>query len=252
MKAKTKPLPAIPASVPSANEPNFWQRYGLAGLALCALTLLAYANSFTAGFTLDNQFLLLHDPRIREISAEKIGQIFDHTYWWPNGEAGLYRPLTTLSYLFNYAVLGNGGQAAGYHWINLFLHEVNVLLVFALTLRLLRNFKTSSAIAAVWAVHPVLTESVTNIVGRSDLLAATSVLGGFLIYLKAREVAGIRRIGWLAGLTAITLVGVFSKESAVVLPGVIVLYEVTYWQGRKVVALLWGGLATGMPVAAML
>src|SRR5438477_2917472 len=84
--------------------------------ALTVLTLLAFSNSFTAGFTLDNKGLLLEDPKIRELSGENVDLILQHTYWWPRGEAGLYRPLTTLSYLFNYAILGNADQPEGYHW----------------------------------------------------------------------------------------------------------------------------------------
>ena len=44
--------------------------------------------------------------------------------------AGLYRPFTTLSYLLNYAVLGNGPRPTGYHWVNLAIHEANVALVY--------------------------------------------------------------------------------------------------------------------------
>src|SRR6267378_4485618 len=85
-------------------------------LALCLLTLLAYSNSFTAGFTLDNRGLILEDTRIRDASPENLALIFQHTYWWPYGESGLYRPVTTLSYLFNYAILGGAASPAGYHW----------------------------------------------------------------------------------------------------------------------------------------
>ena|SRR5437016_1159320 len=136
----------------------------LAGFALIALTALAFSNSFSSGLTLDNQVLVTGDPRIREVTSQNIGQIFAHTFWWPNGEAGIYRPLATLSYLVNYAILGNGSQPAGYHWINFLLHAVNVLLVFALMLRLLGGFRLPLFIAGLWAVHPVLIESVTNIV----------------------------------------------------------------------------------------
>ncbi|OLD12616.1 MAG: hypothetical protein AUJ01_16030 [Acidobacteria bacterium 13_1_40CM_3_65_5] len=48
--------------------------------------------------------------------------------------------------------------------------------------------------AALWAVHPLSTEAVTNIVGRADLLAAFGGLAGFLSYLHARESAGSRRL----------------------------------------------------------
>jgi tetratricopeptide (TPR) repeat protein len=222
-----------------------------AAAALCALTLAAYSNSFSSGFVFDNKGLLLEDPRIREATADNVGLILQHTYWWPYGESGLYRPLGTLSYLFNYAVLGNGEHPEGYHWINLLLHLGNVLLVYALARRLLKNFWPPVLVAALWAVHPVLTESVTNIVGRVDLLAAMAVLSGFLIYLKSTEAQGAQRwiwLGmWLAALMAVTFVGVFSKESAVVILGVIVLYELVWWRERRNLRGLFFGCAAIAP-----
>ena len=224
------------------------------------LTLLAFSNSFSAGLALDNQLLITGDPRIQDDSAGNVSQIFQHTFWWPNGEAGIYRPLTTLSYLFNYAILGNGAHPAGYHWINLLLHTGNVLLVFALSLRLFtrapdRAFPLALSTAALWAVHPVLTESVTNIVGRADLLAGMAVLAGFWMYLKSAESAGSRRLAWLTGLAAATTAGVFSKESAVVLPGVIVLYEIAFHFSEaraRLRSILLGCAATILPIALML
>jgi tetratricopeptide (TPR) repeat protein len=229
------------------------RRHLIVAAGLCALTLLAYSNSFGAGFTMDNRGLLLEDPRIREATAQNLGSIFQHTYWWPYGESGLYRPFTTLTYLFNYAVLGNADQPAGYHWINLLLHAANVLLVYALGLRLLRRFWPAVLLAAVWAVHPVLTESVTNMVGRADLLAGMAVLGGFLMYLKSADATGARRWGWLAGLMAAATLGVFSKESAVTLLGVIALYELAWWkERRRTGALLLGCLAVAPAIEALL
>ena len=216
---------------PPAPEPHPFQldrwRSGLAAAALALLTFLAFSNSFSAGFILDSKALLLQDPRIRELTGENIRLILQHTYWWPIAEAGLYRPFTTLSYLFNYSVLGNANQPAGYHWVNFLLHLGNVFLVFALARRLLGELWPAFFAAALWAVHPVQTESVTNMIGRSDLLAALAVLSGFLMYLKGTESAGWRRFAWLAGLMAVTTLGVFSKESGVVIVGVIALYELT-------------------------
>jgi tetratricopeptide (TPR) repeat protein len=266
---------------------------------LALLTFLAFSNSFSAGFILDNAGLLLRDPRIRELTVENIRLILHHTYWWPTGEAGLYRPFTTLTYLLNYAVLGNAHDPTGYHCLNLLLHLGNVFLVYALARRLipsdylhsdylasdyltsdcaerssanprpqsfaLRNPKAGNPegrnpggqaaffTAALWAVHPVLTESVTNMIGRSDLLSALAILSGFLMYLKSAESAGWRRLAWLAGLMGVTTVGVFSKESAVAIVGVIGLYELTWWKKRKQGrALLLGCVATLLPIAAML
>jgi tetratricopeptide (TPR) repeat protein len=248
-----KPKILQPADKPVPRTAQDYKRHLLAGFALCVLTLLAYSNSFQSGFVLDNQGLLL-DPRIREATSENFALIFRHTYWWPNGEAGLYRPFTTLSYLFNYAIMGDRDQIAGYHSINLVLHLGNVLLAYALALRLVRRFWPSVFVAAVWAVHPLLTESVTNIVGRADLLAAMAVLTGFLMYLKSAEAGStLARVSWLAGLAAVTAVGVFSKESAVAILPLIVLYELLCWRKRpQHRALTFGCIATLVPIAVML
>jgi hypothetical protein len=200
-------------------------------VALCLLVIAVYANGFGNGIAGDIRGLL-QDTRVHTVSAENLGLTFTHTYWWPYGESGLYRPFTTLSYLFNYAVLGGGENAAGYHAVNLLLHCLNVLLVWVLARRLGMAEWPAVFLAAIWAVHPVLTESVTNLAGRPDLLAGACVLGGFLCYLEKR---------WWA-LGAVTLVGAMSKESAVVLLGIVVLYEICFGNWRN---LLW-------PVVAML
>lgn len=229
-----------------------YHRHLLALAALITLTLLAYSNSFQAGFVLDNQGLL-NDPRIREVTSENIALIFHRSYWWPAGEAGLYRPFTTLSYLFNYAVLGGRNQPAGYHAVNLILHLGNVLLAYALALRLIRRFWPPVFIAALWAVHPALTESVTNIVGRADLLAAMGVLSGFLMYLKGRESVGLPRVAWLTGVAGATTIGAFSKESAVAILPLLVLYEMVWWNERpNRRPMIFGWLAALAPIALML
>jgi len=257
--AKPAVAPSPQASIPAAS-PLFQPRVRLLAFpALVLLTWLVFSNSFTTGFALDNQMAILHDARIQQATVDNVNRILLHTYWWPNGESGLYRPLTTLSYMWNYAVLGNANRPAGYHWVNLSLHAANVLMVFLLALMLLkegpRRFPLACAIAGLWAVHPVMTESVTNIVGRADLLAGAAVLGGFLLYLKAAASRGWRRIPWLAGLSFATLVGVFSKESAIVLPAIIVLYELLC-RGRGKVFPWWrliaASVAMGLPIALML
>jgi protein O-mannosyl-transferase len=229
------------------------RRHLLALLALAALTVAAFSNSFASGFILDNRGLLL-DPRVHQATAENIALIFRHTYWWPTGEAGLYRPITTLSYLFNYAVLGDGEQPAGYHLINVLLHLANVWLAYALALRLIRKFWPAVFIAGLWAVHPALTESVTNIVGRADLMAGLAVLSGFLMYLKSTETSGTARSLWIGALALVTTIGVFSKESAVAIFPLIILYELVWWKERPPHrrAFVLGSLATLLPIAGLL
>ena len=153
--------------------------------------------------------------------------------------SGLYRPLTTLSYLFNYAVLGNGTHPAGYHLLNLLLQAIDVALVYLVGLAIFEEIAPAFALAAIWSVHPLLTESVTNIVGRSDQLAAFGVLAGLLLHIRAGSAAGRRKLRYLAALALVVGIGMFSKESAIVVLAAMALYDLAY-PGRKV-----GGRAAG-------
>ena len=204
------------------------RRHALAFALLGGLVLAAYANSFQTGFPFDNQGVILEDQRVQAVNAGNLSQIFHQNYWGVYWESGLYRPVTTLSYLFNYAILGNGGRPLGYHLVNYLLHVANAYLVYLLALLLLENFWQALFTAALWALHPVLTESVTNIVGRADELAALAVLGALLLYIRSTGVQGRRKLPYLLGMMLLTAVGVFSKESAVAVAAMVALYDFTY------------------------
>ncbi len=228
-------------------------RYALLGAALCALTILAYSNSFSAGFAFDNKPLILEDQRVHAATSENLDLILHRTYWWPRAEAGLYRPVTTLSYLLNYAVLGNAEKPFGYHCFNLLLQIANVLLVYLLAAHFIRKLWPPVFVAALWAAHPLLTESVTNIVGRADLLSGLGILGGLLLYIRGARAKGLARVACLAGLLCASALAAFSKESGVVLCGLIVLIEACWWtKGRSPRSLLYGLLAALPPALWML
>jgi hypothetical protein len=101
------------------------------------------------------------------------------------------------------------------------------------------------ALAAVWAVHPVLTESVTNIVGRADLLAAFGVLAGLLCHIHGGAASPRRKLAWLSGLALAATIGLFSKESAVVLLAAMVIYDLAFHQTWRTRAA--GYLALAVP-----
>jgi tetratricopeptide (TPR) repeat protein len=226
--------PAAPAAA-EARSRLVWRPHLARLAAIWLLTLAAYSNSFRAGLVFDNGVIIARDTRIRAATAENLRLIFSTEYWSTNNSTGLYRPFTTLSYLFNWAVLGNGDSPAGYHWVDFGLHALNIALVYALGLLLFGEGAgaMAGAMAALWAVHPVLTESVTNIVGRADLLAAGAVLAGLLCYARASKAAGESRAYWLAALGLIAAAGIFSKESAIVLVAAMALWD---WTSAEAVA----------------
>jgi len=223
-------------------------------LALGSVAFLVYSNSFRVGLTMDSHRIILEDPRLRQVKLENLKLIFTQDYWWPKGEAGLYRPITTLSYLFNYSVLGNGRDPMGYHVINLLLHWANASLLYVLGMLLLNRRAAAFFMAALFAVHPIATEAVTYVVGRADLFATLSVLSGLLLYIKSTQVNGKRKLPWLLGLLFTALLGFFAKENSVGLLGVMALYDVAWQSERKQAG--WADrlapyVAVGLPLALM-
>jgi len=244
-----KPAPSAPTS--SLHRPFEWRRW-IPFAALWALTLVAYANSFQAGLIYDNAAIIGKDLRLRAVSSENLRLILTTEYWYPTTGNGLYRPLTTLTYLFNYAVLGDGPNPAGYHLVNYAIHSVNASLVFVLALGLFGEMVPAFAMAAIWAVHPVLTESVTNLVGRADLLGAFGILAALCCFARSRESIGSRRFSWWIGAAVAAAMGIFSKENAIVIVGAVALFDFAFPKKQPWHARLAGYGAIALPCAAFL
>ena len=219
-----------PAAIDSAHRAHPWRRIA-AAMALALVTLLAYADSLWCGFPLDNEHILLRDPRMEKAGLENVKLIFAQDYWYPTGVGGLYRPLTSLTYLANRVALS--GHPFGYHLVNLGLHLANVFMVYGLARAVMGEATLAFLAALLFAVHPIAVESVTNIVGRADMLAATSILGGLLLYIRSTRSHGWRRVAWLIGMMLVNLAGVFCKESAMALVGVLLVYDVAFRMERK-------------------
>jgi protein O-mannosyl-transferase len=205
-------------------------QHSVAALVLLAAIAIAYRSALDAGLVVDSQFIIARADRVHAATWANIVEIATTDYWWPWDVGGVYRPVTTLSYLFNWAVLGNEARPLGYVAVNLALHWLNAILLYALARRLLGLASTTSlAVALLFALHPVATESVTNVVGRADLLAAASVFSGLLLYHRA--VSSARGAGRLLSFVAFAWVlffGLLCKESALVLVAGVVLYDLIF------------------------
>ena len=215
-REKTKAAPSKPPRTPFLQ--NKWVLRGL----LLAIALAAFGNSFGLGLAFDSNLVVNADKRVHEVTAQNLALIWNHDYWWPTPADLLYRPLTTTSYLFNYAVLANSANPAGYHWLNFLLHFANVCLAFEIALLLLGSIWPAFFAAAIWAVHPVNVESVTNVAGRADLLAGLAVLGALLVYARWTRWRVLPASCVMFGLA---FLGAFSKESSAVLLGLMLLWD---------------------------
>jgi tetratricopeptide (TPR) repeat protein len=194
---------------------------------LVALTIAAYWGSFSGVIEGDAAPLVSSDARVHAATLENLHLIATRTYWSSITTSNVYRPLVTLSWMLNYVGFGNRDRALGYHVFNLTLHLMNVILAWLVILRIWGEPLPAFLAAAVFAIHPVNTEAVTNIAGRADLMAATGVLAGLLLHMALPE-KGWKRNMALAGLALASCFGFLSKENAVALPALMILYDLLF------------------------
>ena len=93
----------------------------------------------------------------------------------------------------------------------------------------------------------MLIESVTNVVGRADLLAALGVVAALLSHPRAVRATGARKAVWLTAIGLAVTVGIFSKESAIVVVAILPLYDISFGRGARWRSRLPGYVAAVVP-----
>lgn len=183
---------------------------------LAALAVVCFLTSWLNLYAYDDLYVVFYNPLVHTLAHWT--RFFHSDYWAPFFHMGLYRPITILSFALEWT--WRPSQPNIYHATNIALHALVVVLLF----RFLRRWLSSSAawVAAAWyAATPLHAGVVAGLVGRADLLAALFTL----LALWAAE-AGLssQRWKWPAAVAVfpLTLLALGSKESAIVLSGLVV------------------------------
>ena len=208
-------------------------------LALGLVMLLAvglYVNTLGNDFTNWDDGMIYSNYRIRTLDGDTLRKIF--TYW----RGSTYQPVRELSYAIDYRFWKL--DPLGYHITNILFYVLTCIMVF-FTMRTLSShlrkgiqekshFRAALLGSLVFAAHPVHVEAVTWLAARKEVLQGFFFFTAFTLYLRGRETEGLHtRIYFVLSLLSI-LLATLSKPSAVVFPGVILVYELTRSQGRWV------------------
>jgi tetratricopeptide (TPR) repeat protein len=242
-KKRQKGKPAQPSATPPIQHPPPHvlpiSHLTIFLLLLVSLAVIPYLNTFGNQFALDDIDIIVKNPIIENVT--NVGKIFA-THYWGRGQnidqdtdPGLYRPLTVFTYAIDYHFWKL--DPTGYHLVNVLLHTAATLVFFIIAIDILESPMAAFGAAAIFAVHPVHTEAVTGIVGRAEILAAGFFLSAFW-FARLQTISGSHpkppasglRIAVCLGTAALLyILGLFSKETAVTLPGVLLVYD---WMHR--------------------
>jgi len=216
--------PCPPQLTTTAPAPRWWML-----LLLASLAVGVYANSIPNGFAYDDCGIIQGNHFVNNLEWAEIW----HSNYWPATEGPgdlLYRPLTIFSYLANHAL---NPEPWTFHLVNVLLHGLVTVLATILTWRLLRNRWMALLAGALFAIHPLHTEVVANVVGRAELLAALWSLLALLIFLPDRDaLAGPPATrAWWHGLlvAACFFAALLAKETPAALLGAILFLDLWRW-----------------------
>lgn len=208
------------------------RQWWLAALVVAALALAAAHTSLANGFAYDDTYILVKAGRH---SMAGWWRDFATTYWPVSMGGDGYRPLTVIAFRAEW-VLG-GGQPGFFHAVNVGLHVVTSVAVFAFAASLLPS-AAALLVAALYAVHPVHVEAIANVVGQSELAVALLIVLAVWAYVRARNAGTLGWPMWL-GIGALYLAGCFFKEHAIVLPALLLVAEMTVVVDRSPSRLRW-------------
>ena len=227
----------------AASPGGRWATIGL----LAAATFLVFMPALTGDFVYDSRMQVLTDPFLHDAAN------------WPAVLSGrvlgmdvldFNRPAMLASLMLDAAIWGK--NPFGYHLTSVLLHVLNVVLVWLLLDRLKapgadRGLLTPAVIGALlFALHPIVTETVCEPSYREDLLVATFSLAALVIALgrspresPEAEAGPADGAVWRAAVcVGCALFAIASKESGVALPPLLLIAWAIF--GRKGPRRFWG------------
>ena len=184
----------------------------------------AYLNSLLNPFIWDDAFLIAANLHIRSLGF--IPRLFLENVYHQDMVGRYYRPVLMTSFALDYHQWGL--DPFGYHITNILIHLANALLVFGIIRLVFRRKLLAFLTAMLFVLHPVQVESVTYISGRADLLAAFFCLLTLYFFIRYADFDGYRRKLYFGASVLSFLLALFSKESAVVFPLILIFYETCF------------------------
>ncbi|KAM8712089.1 hypothetical protein ACLKA7_012590 [Drosophila subpalustris] len=217
-------------------------------VCICIACLVCYYNSTQCGLVFDDISAIRDNKDLRP--STPLRNVFLNDFWGTpmrkEQSHKSYRPLTVLTFRFNYLL--HALEPFGYHLVNLLLHIAVCLLWRRVCRLLLRQCVASSnepttlttpslrpsslntcafVASLLFATHPVHTEAVTGVVGRAELLSSICYLGAFLSYAHATT-SSRRSTNWASlclCFGSCLLASMLCKEQGITVAGICAVYE---------------------------
>jgi len=196
-------------------------------LIIAVVTLIVFFNTFQNEFVFDDESVVQNNESITTLS--NIPKYFTGEEGFHKVIGKYYRPVVSATYAIDYALYGLTPK--GFHVTNVIVHLIASLLLFKVLLLLFSKSKYANFIALLGAllfvVHPIHTEAVSWVSGRTDSIVTLFFFASFLYYIKFSD-SDNNNSKFLILSVIFYFIGLLSKEMIVTMPVIIVLYDFIY------------------------
>ncbi|MEO8210933.1 MAG: tetratricopeptide repeat protein [bacterium] len=209
-------------------------------IIIIIVTYSVFYNSLSNEFVFDDESVIVNNASIRDLS--NIPKFFTADEGFHKVIGRYYRPIVSTTYTIDYALYGLNPY--GYHLTNVIIHIIACLLLFKILSTLFWRYKYRNLFSLlstlIFAVHPIHTEAVSWVSGRTDSLVTLFFFGAFLFYLEfTKEQDHHKDKNLLHRITKknyfylflsllFYVFGLLTKEMIVTLPVIIILYDIVY------------------------
>ncbi len=225
-----KPVPAekkaakAPVALTNTFIPGFWSQHWIPAACLMAMSVALYIIGVKYGYVLDDEMTFWKNDYVKEgfgglrkifASDSFMGYFKEQKFLL---EGGRYRPLSLATFAIEVGLFGEGHTTIS-HAINIILYGLTGVLLYRILLGLFPvheggrwYFSLPFIAAAVFVLHPLHVECVTNIKGRDEILALMGGLGALWATLKYFDT---NKGWWLLGSAIFLFLGMLSKENTI-------------------------------------
>jgi tetratricopeptide (TPR) repeat protein len=185
-------------------------------ILLATVSILVFTKAIRTGFVGDDAELISNRGDILQ-DWNNLKNVWDKPFPAMTYEpVPFYRPIITVVNFINY----HWGKSAAhkYHQVNVGFHTINAILLYLLIFILFKDELLALLTALFFAAHPIHTNSVVWISGRTDVIACFFLLLTAILFVKRKDYTGISSSLLFAGSIISFVFAMFSKETAFALP----------------------------------
>src|SRR3990172_12083849 len=192
-------------------------------IILAVISLIVFCNTLGNSFVYDDSVTIVNNNLIK--NWKNFHTLFSFNYFILSGEMS-YRPVVTLTYFIDHSLWGL--NPTGFHLTNLILQTINTILFYIFLKQVTKVNTLAFFSTLLFTTHPILTETVNSISYREDLITALFFLIAFILFLKINErmLPRYKFLPFYAGSLLSYLLSLFSKEMAITLPILLVLFDI--------------------------